>query len=65
MKDRADIHSLIIKDKVSEYIYGANCMVMQIVVITSMTVFLAPNFGSRHGQCSSVLGLLLPRATGV
>ena len=42
MKKLADAHGLTVKEKVAEYISGANGTVVKIVVTTSMTLLLAP-----------------------
>ena len=41
MKNWADAHSLIVKEKAAEYISGTNRMVVKIVGTTSMTLLLA------------------------
>ena len=41
-KKWADTHGLTMKDKVAEYILGANSTVVKIVGMTSMTLLLAP-----------------------
>ena len=42
MKKWADAHGLTIKEKVAEYILGANGTVVKIVGTTSMNLLLAP-----------------------
>ena len=41
-KKWADAHGLTVKEKVAEYISGANGMTVKIVGITSMNLLLAP-----------------------
>ena len=42
MKKWADAHGLTMREKVAEYISGANRMAVKIVGTTSMTLLLAP-----------------------
>ena len=42
MKKWADAHGLTVREKVAEYISGANRTMVKIVGTTSMTILLAP-----------------------
>ena len=52
-KKWADAHGLTIKEKVAEYILGANGIVVKIVGTTSMTLLLVPTLDVR--LCNSLV----------
>ena len=61
MKKWADAHSLTVKEKVGEYILGANGTAVRIVGMTSMTLLLAPTLEIDVANVHHLLERLLPR----
>ena len=61
MKKCTDAHGLTVKEKVAEYISGANGTVVKIMGTTSMTLFLGAQIRAGCGKCCYLLRKLLPK----